>query len=490
VLNASLAVLTAALLVLAFPKFDYAWLATLAAAPLVFACAREPRARRRFLLGYAAGIIYWFGVCYWIQGVLETHGFIAAWVAWLLFGLFCLAKALHMGVFALLAGPLMRLSWAVVAVPALWVAIEITHGFLGFAWLALGNAGTRMSVPMRLAPFTGVYGLSFAFMMLGTALAAALLRRPRTQLLWIVALPALTALPPLPDARKGQNAAVLVQPDLSESAQWTREYVDEMQQRLVGVSLRGGLQWSDAQILVWPEIPGPFYYYEDARFREDVTNVARITRMHFLLGVVAHTRDGAPLNSALLVGPSGEPVARYDKIKLVPFGEFVPWPFDAIVTNISSEAGDFEAGSDVVVAPVGEHKIGTFICYESVFPHLVRRFTRAGAEVLFNISNDGWFGRSAAREQHLNIVRMRAAENRRWTLRATNDGISAVIDPAGRITHILPQYVQTVSRANFDYIRETTFYTRYGDWFAIVCALAAVAGLVVSRGGLRARRRP
>jgi apolipoprotein N-acyltransferase len=490
VLNFALAVTAAALLILSFPDFNMAWLATVALAPLLIACAREGRSSRRFFLGWAAGIVYWWGVCYWIQGVLQTHGGIAAWVAWLLFALFCLAKGLHMAVFALTAGPLMRLSWAVLAVPAAWVAIEITHGYLGFAWLTLGNAGLQMSVPMRLAPFTGTYGLSFVFMMFASALALALLRRPRGQLLWIVLLPALILLPRLPEPKRGAHAAILVQPDIDEAAQWTREFVDKSQERLLGLTLRAAVSWPDAELLVWPEMPGPFYYYEDARFREDVTNVARIARMYFLLGTVAHTETLAPLNSALLVAPTGEPVVRYDKIKLVPFGEFVPWPFTAVVTNISSEAGDFVPGNRPVIMPLRDHRIGAFICYESVFPHLVRQFPRQGAEALFNISNDGWFARSAAREQHLNIVRMRAAENRRWILRGTNDGITAAIDPAGRILHIAPQYVETVSRAHYDYIRETTFYTRTGDWFALVCAAAAGAGLLVSRGGLRARRRP
>jgi apolipoprotein N-acyltransferase len=490
VLNVIFAALTAALLALSFPKWDIAFLATAALGPLLLACAREKRPLRRASLGYLAGILYWWGVCYWIQGVLQNHGGIAAWLAWFLFALFCLAKALHMAAFAWLAGPLLRLSWAVLAVPALWVALEFTHGFLGFAWLTLGNAGSQMSVPMRLAPVTGVYGISFAFTMLATALALAALGRPRVQLLWIAVLPAVVLLPPLPPGKSGRHAAILVQPDINESAQWTREFVGEMQDKLVGASLRGAVTWSDAEILVWPEIPGPFYYPEDARFRDDVTNLARIARMHVLLGVVAHTQDGAPLNSALLVAPSGEPVARYDKIKLVPFGEFVPWPFNSIVTNISSEAGDFRAGERVVAPAVGDHRIGTFICYESVFPHLVRRFPQQGAEALFNLSNDGWFGKTAAREQHLKIVRMRAAENRRWILRATNDGITAVIDPAGRIFHTVPQYVQTVSKAHFDYVREMTFYTRYGDWFAALCALAAGTGLAVSRGGLLRRRHP
>jgi apolipoprotein N-acyltransferase len=142
--------------------------------------------------------------------------------------------------------------------------------------------------------------------------------------------------------------------------------------------------------------------------------------------------------------------------------------------------GDFTAGKHVVVSPVGTHKIGTFICYESVFPGFVRKFAAGGAEVLFNISNDGWFGKSAARGQHLSMVRMRAAENRRWILRSTNDGITATIDSAGRLRGTLPLYTEATSFTGFSYVQSQTVYTRFGDWFALLCAMAAVLGLVAA----------
>jgi len=164
-------------------------------------------------------------------------------------------------------------------------------------------------------------------------------------------------------------------------------------------------------------------------------------------------------------------------VNLVPFGEFVPWPF-GFANKISTEVGDFAAGRQVVVSSAGSHKIGTFICYESVFPNFVRQFARGGAEALFNISNDGWFGNSAARQQHLTIVRMRAAENRRWILRSTNDGITGAIDPAGRVRGTLPLYTQATSYTGFSYISEQTFYTKHGDWFAVVCAVLALGCLV------------
>src|SRR5439155_14641816 len=175
------------------------------------------------------------------------------------------------------------------------------------------------------------------------------------------------------------------------------------------------------------------------------------------------------------VPPEGIPVSRYDKVNLVPFGEFVPWPF-GFANKISTEIGDFAPGKRVVVSPAGNHKIAAFICYESVFPGFVRKFAADGAEVLFNISNDRWFGKSAARDQHLSMVRMRAAENRRWLLRATNNGITATIDSAGRLRGALPKYVQSTSYTGFTYIADQTIYDRYGDWVALLCAIIAVMG--------------
>jgi apolipoprotein N-acyltransferase len=479
-LNLLLALASAALLVLAFPQCNLAWLAPVALAPLLVATARERRPGRRFLFGWAAGAVYWFGVCYWIQIVLAVHGGMGDTTAWAMFLLFCAAKALHMGFFAMLAGILMRRWWAMPAVSALWVAVELTHGPLGFAWLALGNAGIDMAIPMRLAPYTGVYGLSFFFLMTSTALALAILRRRRLELLWLAPLPLLALLPALPPAQPGQDAALLVQSNISETQEWTPDVLTQTVRDQAMLTLRGALEQSanPPSLVIWPEVPAPYYYEEDNRFRESVDGLARSLRAYLLVGTVAHTPAGAPLNSAELISPTGLAVSRYDKVNLVPFGEFVPWPLGALTDKVSAEAGDFAPGKRVVVSPVGDHRIGTFICYESVFPNFVRRFAAGGAEVLCNISNDGWFGHSAARGQHLNIVRMRAAENRRWILRSTNDGITATIDPAGRVRGALPTHTRAASYTGFTYLSDQTVYTRYGDWFALACALLSTLCLV------------
>jgi len=492
ILNWILALASSALLVLLFPRFGFVWLAPVALTPLVIACAREPRWRWRFGLGYTTGAGYWFGTCNWIQWTLAHHAGVSPAMAWFLFALFCLAKAVQMGVFAALAGVLMRCALALPAVAALWAAIEWTHSYTGFEWLNLGNAGSDMSIPLRLAPLTGVWGLSFAFALTSAAIASIVLRRPRVQILWLLLLPALVFLPEAPNAERGNVSAILLQPNIDDETAWTPDLVNQTEQQLMILSMSPALSHDrDVDLIVWPEMPAPFED-TDVTFVGRVASVAKMSHAAVLSGVVARAPNGAPLNSALLMGSNGVAISRYDKVNLVPFGEFVPWPFGMLTKKVSTEAGDFEAGRKVIVSSIGgatgNHKIGAFICYESVFPSYIRKFAASGAEALFNISNDSWFGKSPARYQHLLIVRMRAAENARWILRATDNGITTVIDPAGRVVRSTQEYAELAARFQYKYRQGQTFYTRYGDWFVGLCAVFA-AGVLMSAGS-PGRRRP
>jgi apolipoprotein N-acyltransferase len=372
------------------------------------------------------------------------------------------------------------------AIAALWVVLEWTHAYTGFEWLNLGNAGSSMSIPLRLAPITGVWGLSFVFALMSAVIASMILRRRRTDTLWLVPLFLLLALPDVPALQRGDTPVVLVQPNIPDEADWTQDLLDRTEARLTILSLSTVLErGKKPDLIVWPEAPAPFYDYDPA-FQKLSASIAKTAQAPLLTGVVGRAADGQPLNSALLVDPSGHVVSRYDKVHLVPFGEFVPWPFGLVTEKVSKEAGSFEAGSRVVVSSVGDHRIGTFICYESVFPSYIRQFAASGAQALFNISNDSWFGKSAARSQHLQIVRMRAAENARWILRATDNGITAVIDPAGRVLRTTQEYEELAARFEYRYRSDLTFYTRYGDWFVALCAVIALVVLLSSE--LPARR--
>ena len=220
-MNLALSLASAVLLVLVFPRFNITWLAPLALTPILIACAHELSWKRRFLYGWASGIVFWFWVCNWIQFVLQDHGGLGVPLSWVSFVLFSVLKGLHMALFATLAGFLMRKSWAMPAVAALWTGLERTHGTFGFAWLDLGNAGIDMPVVMRAAPLVGVYGLSFVFALLACAVALAILRRPRRELAWLGAVAILIVLPALPAPVQGSETVRVVQPNVDTETEFT-----------------------------------------------------------------------------------------------------------------------------------------------------------------------------------------------------------------------------------------------------------------------------
>jgi apolipoprotein N-acyltransferase len=469
ILHTLLSLATAFLLLAIFPKFDFRFLAPVALTPLLIALARTNDGWQRFVFGWATGIFYWFFLCTWIQFVLEAHGDMGVFGSWGSFVLFSILKGLHMAVFSWLAGPLMRRTYAIPAVAALWTGLERTHGTFGFAWLALGNAGINMSVPLRVAPYVGVYGVSFIFCTLATALASVVLRYPRIRLTPLAALLILFFLPAMPQNIPATETALVVQPNINPDLQWTQLLQEKTEQQLSLVS-----EAFRSKLVIWPELPAPLYYYGDREFHQAATEIA-LHHGYFLFGTVAYTSEHQPLNSAVLLGPDGLEIGRYDKIDLVPFGEFVPRVF-SFVNRITQEAGDFVPGHDIKVLPAAGHRLGVFICYESAFPDLVRQFSRKGADVLVNLSNDAYFGHSEAREQHLLLARMRAVENRRYLIRSTNDGITAVINPEGQIVQRLPMYREVAAPMRYGVVEGTTFYARHGDWFAWSC-LAVGAGL-------------
>ncbi len=502
----TLALLSAILLILLSPNLilpgsGLPWLAPIALVPLLIALALEPRPLWRFLLGECTGMVYWFAVCYWIQFVLEVHGGMGRWGSWATFALFCVAKAVHLAIFSMLAAVLIKTPYAIPAIAALWTGIERTHGTFGFAWLTLGNAAIDMPLPLRVAPFAGVYGISFLFALMSAVVALLILRRGRKHLYWLAVVPGLLLLPDLPARETPTETALLLQPNMSEEEQWTPASAAGERDHIISESLGAADRDGNEQMVIWPESPGPLYYYGDPAFHQEAMQLAQAAHAYFLFGTVGETPQGSPLNSAVLLAPSGALVDRYDKINLVPFGEYVP-PFFGFVNRITQEISDYVPGNRIVVFPMDGHHLGVFICYESVFPAEVREFVKGGANLLVNISNDGYFGHSAAREQHLEIARMRAVENRRWLIRSTNDGITAVIDPAGRIEERLPMYQELTAPVHFAFRDGTTFYTEFGDWFAWSCLAAAIfallwsqrpnyqPGIRLNRAGSQARRRP
>lgn len=476
-----LAVLSATFAAGLFPPLNLSFLGPVALTPLLLALAREPSWRWRCMTGWLAGFIYWIAVCHWIGAVLAAYGGLNGALSLLALVLFAGVKALHWAVFAWGAGRLIHHWWAIPAIAALWTGLERTQGPLGFAWLMLGNAGIEMSLPLRLAPIAGVYGISFLLAAVSTALALVLLRRSRRELIWLAPFAALALLPPVGVGQPRTEQAVSVQTRVPAEFEWSADEKDRAARQFALLTLQSALDPSKPPpaLLLWPEVPAPFFYYEDESFRTQVMETARLAAAPLLFGTVAYTAEKRPLNSAVLLGGRGELLGRYDKNFLVPFGEFIP-PGFGWIEQISGEAGAYQRGEQVKTFVVRgakgtDHALGAFICYESAFPHLVRQFAANGAEVLVNLTNDGYFGRSPAREQHLLLARMRAVENRRWVLRSANDGVTASIDPSGFVRDRIPEFTRQATRLRFAWLREKTPYTRHGDWFAWGCLVLGCA---------------
>ena len=299
-MNLALSVLSGVLLILVFPRFNLTWLAPVALTPILVACCRERSWRMRALQGAAAGFVFWFGVCYWIQFVLEVHGGMGRWGGWGTFVLFAFLKGLHMALFATLAGFLMPRAWALPLIAALWTGIERTHGPLGFAWLDLGNAGIDMPLLMRLAPMTGVYGLSFVFALLACALALVARRRPRRQLVWLLVLLALPLLPALPNPAPGTISARVVQPNVDTEGEWTEARLATLEQQMRVLSLARGVD-----LIVWPEVPAPFYP-DTPQFHAYIgPGGARLECSGLLLGGSGSHTSGCAIEFDVPGGPSG-----------------------------------------------------------------------------------------------------------------------------------------------------------------------------------------
>jgi apolipoprotein N-acyltransferase len=235
-------------------------------------------------------------------------------------------------------------------------------------------------------------------------------------------------------------------------------------------------------LIVWPEVPAPFSM-QDPNFSQRALKIARDSASDFLVGIVDWKRDAAgkwgASNTATLLNPAGQRIFTYDKIHLVPFGEFVPYRrLLWFAGRLTADIGDFTPGTAYGVGKLPGGTFGVFICYEAIFPAQVRQYTLQGAQLLINVSNDGWFGRSSAPAQHLMMARVRAVENRRWLLRDTNNGFTASIDPYGRVVAELPTDVRTELDAPYGLRTGLSPYVRFGDWFAWLCVIVSLAILI------------
>jgi len=481
--------------------------------------ARPCSLRRGFLLAYFCGVLWYMGNCYWVRDTMAHYGDMPPLAPMLLLLAFSLFLGLYFGLFGLGVVLVRRATGStrltLAAAPILWVVQELAVAHItSMPWDQLGYSQVDNALVNQLAPWTGVYGISFLLVAANALLAGGLvLERRSCRRLWGIAGAALLAggiagvflAPPKPAATA---TAVLIQPNLDvagendwQGPEWDRhiaQFKHLAEQRcktyIAGIPQTGASTGSipcapassHPDLIAWPESPAPFFE-SDPRFQQALVSLARQEQSPLVVGSIgmdfsAEDQAWREYNSALIVGADGARVGRYDKIHLVPFGEYIPFQrLLAFAHKLTGRVSSFTRGDEHKVFRLNGHRYGIFICYESVFADEVRQSAQLGAEVLVNISDDGWYGDTSAPWQHLNMARMRAIENRRWILRDTNNGVTAVIYPYGRVRQSIPRHQVDALPAGYGFRSDVTFYTAHGDVFAWICVLLSL-GLVFWAG--------
>jgi apolipoprotein N-acyltransferase len=490
---------------------------------------------RGFFTGWVFGVV-WYGInCYWIYQTMYLYGGLPTPVAAGILLLFSLIMGLYYGLFGWLIvftrDATGGVRVALFLTPFLWTAIDLLGAHLiKVPWDQLGYSQIDNAALTTIARWTGTYGITFVLLAVNALFAAGFVskkgqsgKRQWGRRQWWVGGAVATVLLEAgllwhPAAVPTSATAVLLQENLSVQqdnswvgTQWnprTGKYVN-----VWDVNTGRFMQWSErtctpyiagmpetnapvvmpdcdaaaakpdgahAALIVWPEAESALTE-GDPRFRALMQRMTAATGAAAIVGNLAEDMNGGHVdfyNAASVFTPDGALLGRYAKIHLVPWGEYVPFAnIFSFAHKLTRNAGRLTHGWKRMVFRLNGHHYGIFICYESIFADEIRQFVVNGAEVLVNISDDGWYGDTSAPWQHLNMARMRAVENRRWLLRDTDTGVTAAIDPYGRMTQSAPRHVFTSLAVRYGFNDDLTFYTRFGDVFALVCGILSIATL-------------
>jgi apolipoprotein N-acyltransferase len=494
------AVLSGLLLAAAFPKWDLTWLLFVALIPMFWAVPGKSL-QAAFGLGFLSGLVRYVVLLYWIVYVTHVHGFLPLPLAIGILLLLAAYLSLYPALWAL------GVNWGearglspVWFGPVLWVSLEfgLTYIISGFPWELLGNGLVPHPMLLQVADLTGVYGLSFLLVLINACLWR-LLSAPRSRhssrypyavavclilVAWLgygyYRLGEVQTL----EANSPKLKVAVVQGNIKQGEKWKKEMVTATLDRYAELTQRV----KGAQLIVWPETAAPFFFLRTPDLSAQVQTIAKENGGSLLFGAPAWelTAEGESyFNRAYLLCPQGEVLGYYDKAHLVPFGEYVPlrrYPPFSWVGKMVPMVGDFLEGP--VGATVGLPDgiaVGPLVCYESIFPNLSRAQVANGARLLVNITNDAWFGKTAAAYQHLAMAVMRCVENHVCLARAANTGISAFIDARGRILWQSEIYVPEAHALELPLMPGGSLYTHIGDVFAWTCLILTGLALILAR---------
>jgi apolipoprotein N-acyltransferase len=507
--RALLALASGIMLSAAFPALDLEPLAWVGLVPVLVA-SRGLGPRAAFGVGWLAGTVFYLATCYWVAYTITRYTAMPLPLAVGVLVLMCAALACYHGAF--LAG----VRWfegrglpALWLAPPLWVTLEWLRGwfFIGFPWAALGYSQYRYRDLVQMVEITGVYGLSALVVLFNVVVAEVVPRhrvRTRQVMPALIVLTVLVVAAPLLGRWRASSLAArppagtlrvaVIQGNIEQDHKWDPAYQGETLARYRTLTAAAAAAEPKPDLVVWPETATPFFFQQAGALRDDLLELARTHGVWLLFGSPAFHQDGRTgalneLNRAYLVSPDGREVATYDKMQLVPFGEYVPFQSTVLffVSQVVEAVGTVIPGVTPTVFALPQARFGTLICYEGIFPALTRRFVAGGADFLVNVTNDAWYGHTSAPYQHLAQATLRAVENRAPLVRAANTGISAVVDVDGRLRWQSPLFESLWHVEEIAWPGVRTFYSRFGDVFVWSCALATLAAF--GYGALRRWRR-
>ena len=485
---------------LAFPPFGISFAGWFCLVPILLTVDPK-RPRRNFLYGYLAGLVFFALLLYWLVNV-TVPGMI----------ILVLALAVFYGVFALVSGFILKYSMNLLILPFIWVVLEFIRGniFTGFPWGVLGYSQYENTNIIQIADLTGAYGVSFIIAAFNVAIYSVFIRAKRRISYMMVALLFILASTSYGIYRLqglnawGQAAVSVVQGNIPQKLKWDSAYADDITKKYADLTKRASADGTD--LIVWPETAYPYLFEDGKSEAAEINKLSRELEVPILAGVVSRKGDDY-FNSAVLFNGTSEIVEKYDKLHLVPFGEYVPFEklLSILRRYIDKPIGDFESGDEYTVFPARSFssfsredgtvirttnffKFGVLICFEDIFPYITREFVKNGANFMINITNDAWFGDTAAPHQHMQASVFRAVENRVPVIRAANTGISCFIDPQGRILSRVEldgedTGVDGYATQAVNVLYGRSYYTVYGDMFVYFCAFM-MAVLLITEGFL------
>lgn len=480
-------IISAVILILSFAPFNFGFLGFVALIPL-FKVLFDCSLKKSFAYGFLFGFIFFLGTVYFVVNSMHNYGGMDIYSSTLAMVLMAAYLALYPALFSLVysyfyldEAPLIKSSFIVAA---LWVAVELlrTWVFTGFPWLMIGYSLAPYKVLIQASDIGGVWLISFVVVFVNYALyrfifvdsskdavtVSSLTAILPIVLLYLYGSHVINNFEEIKSNGTGKLKAVVVQGNIEQSMKWQAGYKDDSVKKYRDLTMQIIKEKGPVDLILWPETAMPLYLKDDSSLTAYAKGTAVEANSDLLTGAPHYevTADGTVdyYNSAFLIGIDGEIKSRYDKNHLVPFGEYIPLRFIFTKLNkIVEGMGDFTAGDSFEPLHHNKVPVGVAICFEAIFPNHSRKFVNNGALVLANMTNDGWFGKSSAPYQHLDMSMFRAVENKRPMLRAANTGISAIIDPLGNIVAKSGLYVDDALYGEVYLYDKKTIYTLVGD---------------------------